>query len=254
MDGIQETQRSHEDEESGGRERFRAAAEFVIQIVLMALIVFSARSSLADWYEVPSGSMLPTIQLGDRIVVNKLAYDLRIPFTSISLARLGEPKRGDIVVFVYPRDGKTDYVKRLVGLPGDTVEVRNDVLYINGKRMPRERVDQALLPPGAEREPGNTLYVERIDDVEHFVFQNAYGEGHSRFGPFQLGKDEYFMMGDNRDNSSDSRKWGVVPRKLLRGRALLVALSFKGKGPIWPIPGKPRWPRLFSSLYAMPVR
>ncbi len=222
--------------------RLRVVWEYVSTLGLMALIVFSARSSLADWYEVPSGSMLPTIQLGDRIFVNKLAYDLRIPFTSISLKRLGSPKRGDIVVFLYPLDNHTDYVKRLVGLPGDKVAIRNEVLYINDKEVPRTPVSQDRLLPDAKHEPGARLYLERLDSVAHFVFESRPSPREYErwgapvdedYGPRIVPEDMYFMMGDNRDNSSDSRRWGFVPRKNLRGKALRVVLSFDPDEPFW---------------------
>lgn len=212
----------------------RAIWEYIWTLGLMALVVFSCRSSLADWYEVPSGSMLPTIQLGDRIFVNKLAYDLRMPFAGtfipftnvripyVKLATLGTPKRGDIVVFIYPEDNRTDYVKRLVGLPGDRIEVRNDILSVNGEAMGRVPEDQALLPPGAEVDEGSRLYRETLSGVEHFVFERYTDD----FGPVVVPEGHYFMMGDNRDNSSDSRVWGFVPEENLRGRALRVVLSF----------------------------
>jgi signal peptidase I len=244
--------------------RARVAWEYFSTLVVMALVVFSCRSVLADWYVVPSGSMLPTIQLGDRIFVNKLAYDLRVPFTSISLARLGEPKRGDIVVFVYPVDNRTDYVKRLVGLPGDRVEIRNNILYVNDEAMTRWAVGPETLPPQSDLEPGEQLFRERLGDVEHFVLER-------RVDSFRLSElqtadeptlevvpdDMYLMMGDNRDNSSDSRVWGFVPRKNLRGRALRVVLSFTPtdnsspvdvvKG-IFTTPFRGRWQRTFLDL------
>lgn len=226
--------------------RARIVWEYVSTLAIMALIVFSARSSLADWYEVPSGSMLPTIQLGDRIFVNKLAYDLRIPFTSISLKQLGSPARGDIVVFIYPEDNHTDYVKRLVGLPGDEIRVVNDTLIINGNPVSRRVIDKDRLLPGADRGDRAQLYLETIDDVSHFVFEfPSYPP--ENYGPKSVPDDMYFMMGDNRDNSSDSRKWGFVPKKNLRGRALRVVLSFDPSLPFWN-PKRIRFNRSLSPL------
>jgi signal peptidase I len=226
--------------------RLRVVWEYVWTLLVMALLVFSARSSLADWYEVPSGSMLPTIQLGDRIFVNKLAYSLRVPFTSISLVKLGTPQRGDIVVFVYPEDNKTDYVKRLVGLPGDQIEVRDNILYVNGQPMSRHEISQADLPPGAAHDEEATLYKEKIGDVDHFVFERHTDD----FPLTVVPPDKYFMMGDNRDNSSDSRAWGFVPQENLRGRALRVVLSFEPSTSwlnFWN-PARIRWSRLLQPL------
>ena len=251
-----EAEQGATEEVAGKPSRLRVVWEYISTLGLMALIVFSARSSLADWYEVPSGSMLPTIQLGDRIFVNKLAYDLRIPFTSLSLKRLGSPKRGDIVVFLYPLDNHTDYVKRLVGLPGDEVAVRNEVLYINGQEVPRTLVSQDKLLPGAKRELRARLYIERLDSVSHFVFESRPSRKDfdrwgapvdEDYGPRIIPEDMYFMMGDNRDNSSDSRRWGFVPRKNLRGKALRVVLSFDPDEPFWSLK-KYRVHRFFSPL------
>lgn len=245
---------------SSAAELLATVWEYIWTLGLMALLVFSCRSSLADWYEVPSGSMLPTIQLGDRIFVNKLAYDLRMPFSGtyvpftdyripyVKLASLGTPSRGDIVVFVWPEDNRTDYVKRLVGLPGDRVEVRNNILFVNGQEMPREEVDQnkqGVLPPGAATDPNASLFVENLDGVKHLVFESVS----DNFGPTIVPDHMYFMMGDNRDNSSDSRSWGFVPAENLRGKALRVVLSFD-PSPQYSFgnPQRVRWSRMLLSL------
>ena len=203
--------------------------EYVWTLGLMALVVFSARSSLADWYEVPSGSMLPTILEGDRIFVNKLAYNLRVPFTTVEVAPLGELKRGDIFVFLYPKDQRTDYVKRLVGLPGDTIELRDDLLYINGEVQPRRAALPSELPPGVELEPGKQVFVENLHGVNHLVYERIGGR--SDYGPHQVSEGHVFAMGDNRDNSSDSRAWGEVPMHYIKGRALRVVLSIEKRDP-----------------------
>lgn len=228
---------------------FAVLWEYVWTLGLMALVVFSARSSLADWYEVPSGSMLPTILEGDRIFVNKLAYNLRVPFTTKEVLELGELKRGDIVVFLYPRDQTTDYVKRLIGLPGDELKIRDDLLYINGELQPRVPVSPASLPPQVTVQPGQQVFVETLHGVKHFVFEQA-NRG-SNWGPRMVQEGEFYAMGDNRDNSSDSRVWGGVPFHLLKGRALRVVLSVDPKSDYTFFdPRRIRFGRSFLDLYA----
>lgn len=208
-----------------GPSRLAVVWEYVWTLLVMGLLVLGARSSLADWYEVPSGSMLPTILEGDRIFVNKLAYNLRVPFTKIEVVSLGELKRGDIVVFLYPVDGVTDYVKRLVGLPGDEISVIDDILYINGKPMPRRPARPTDLPPGVELEPGRQVFVEDLMGVEHLVYEtNSY---QPKQDSWVVQENAFFAMGDNRDNSSDSRVWGNVPMEFLKGRAVRVVLSIE---------------------------
>ena len=164
-----------------------------LSTMTMILILVAFRWSFADQYRVPTGSMLPTIQIGDHIFTNKLAYDLRLPFTDYKLLRLGEPQRGDIAVFIFPVDNETNLVKRIVGLPGEHLRIEGDTVWING-----ERVNEKYLP---------TLFTESKKD---------------QITELDIPKDYYFVMGDNRGNSWDSRYWGLVPRKNIKGRALGV--------------------------------
>lgn len=182
------------------------------------------RTAIADWNPVPTGSMRPTILEGDVVLVNRLAYDLKIPLTDVSLARLGEPRRGDIVTFSSPKDG-TRLIKRIVGIPGDTVEVRDNVLFVNGQAADYSDLEQATESPrpGLYREA--TRLVEQINGNSRRVqFMSAVGPGVS-FGPVTIPDDRFFMMGDNRNNSEDSRFIGFVPRELLIGRAGRVLVS-----------------------------
>lgn len=195
-------------------------------LLILALVLCSIRSSLADWYSVPSGSMQPTILVGDRVFVNKLAYDLKVPFTTWHLAEWGNPQRGDVVVFYSPYDGQR-LVKRVVGLPGDTVELRNERLYLNG-----EPVDYAPLAetisaplPAPERE-GSLFATEKLGTHPHAVMATPALRAPRNFGPRPVPAGSYFVMGDNRDNSFDSRFWGFVPRKQIVGRATTVVMSF----------------------------
>ena len=194
-------------------------------VLIIALVLFSVRSSLADWNDVPSGSMQPTILVGDRIFVNKLAYDLKVPFTTWHIAEWSNPRRGDIVVFYSPHDG-TRLVKRVVGLPGDTVELRNEQLVINGTPVTYTPLaaDLANQLPKAEQ-AGNQFAREKLPGHDHVVMAIPARPAKRTFGPVQVAPDSYFMMGDNRDNSFDSRYFGPVARKQILGKASTVVLS-----------------------------
>ena len=182
-------------------------------VFLLLMSVF--RSGVADWNVVPSGSMKPTIVEGDRILVNKLAYDLQVPFLYYSLKKLGDPQRGDIIVF----DSKVAdlrLVKRVVGLPGDEVEMKSNVLYINGQTLQYDVIE---------------THQNQIDEREdllgvfHIVRLNREGSRLSSFEKTTVPEGFYLALGDNRDNSSDSRVIGFVPRDEIIGRAKTVVMS-----------------------------
>ncbi|HET8697778.1 MAG TPA: signal peptidase I [Gammaproteobacteria bacterium] len=195
-------------------------------LFLLCLAFF--RTSVADWNPVPTGSMRPTILDGDVVLVNRLAYDFKVPFTHVALARLAEPHRGDVVTFDSPEDG-TRLVKRLVALPGDVVEVRDDVLTINGQVARYSDFGVA----DESREYGFAMTadtaVESVAGGRHAV-QFLRGVSKRDFGPEAVPPNHYFMMGDNRDDSADSRYFGFVPRELLVGHAhhILVSADIKG--------------------------
>jgi signal peptidase I len=205
--------------------------------------LLAIRSSLADWSDVPTGSMKPTILEGDRVYVNKLAYDLKLPFTTRHLAEWSNPKHGDIVVFFSPHDGKR-LVKRVVGLPGDTVELRNNTLILNGQAVQYKPIAQELLRDVSPVDLGSQLFAaEQLGDHPHAVAAIPALRAVRNFGPCVVPEGHYFMMGDNRDNSFDSRFYGAVERKRIVGRATAVALSFD-RNNYW----VPRWDRFFRSL------
>jgi signal peptidase I len=212
-------------------------------LLILALVLFSIRSSLADWNDVPSGSMRPTILEGDRIFVNKLAYDLKIPFTTWHIADWGNPQRGDIAVFFSLHDGKR-LVKRVIGLPGDTIELRNNQLVLNGTPVEYKPIAEEMLRdiPAAERE-GRVFASEKLPGQAHAVAAYPAAPAPRTFAPLVVPPGEYFMMGDNRDDSFDSRFWGTVKREKIVGRATAVVLSFD-KSNYW----LPRWSRSFTSL------
>lgn len=189
--------------------------------LLMLLVVTSLRSALADWNDVPTGSMKPTIEEGDRVVVNKLAYDLKIPFTTIELLKWGDPQRGDIVVLFSPVDG-TRLVKRVVGIPGDRIEMRDNELFINGHAARWRELGSEI-----DREQGSTVLVEEtLGGRSHEVMFTPEIPAVRSFGPVTVPPGLYFVMGDNRDNSNDSRYIGLIARKRIVGKATAVAFSF----------------------------
>jgi signal peptidase I len=197
---------------SGLLKAWREYRGFAVFVVLMVIF----RSALADWNVVPTGSMKPTIIEGDRILVNKLAYDFKVPLTHISLHKFADPVRGDIVVFD-SRAADTRLVKRVIGLPGDTVEMRDNRLIINGI---------AARYSGIEYEADATFAIESYLNMSHRIELARTGASRvSTFGPVAVPKDRYLVLGDNRDNSADSRFYGFIPRDEIIGNAKTVVLS-----------------------------
>ncbi len=188
------------------------------------LIVLIIRSFVIEPFRIPSGSMLPTLEVGDFILVNKFGYGLRLPVVHELIVPVGDPSRGDVAVFRYPEDPSQDYIKRIVGLPGDTVEYVNKRLIINGEPVDVERL-------GAWRgdEAFNLLREQLGGDWHEMLVHRSPDE---RQLSMTVPEGEYFVMGDNRDRSSDSRFWGTVPRDHLVGQAFFVWLSWNG-GPNW---------------------
>jgi signal peptidase I len=212
-------------------------------LLIIALVVFSIRSSLADWNDVPTGSMKPTILEGDRVFVNKLAYDLKVPFTTRRIAEWSNPRRGDIVVFYSPHDGKR-LVKRVVGLPGDSIELRNDVLILNGQVVEYAPIAAELLRDVASADRTSHVFAtEQLPGRAHAVAGYPGVRALRDFGPIKVSEGHFFMMGDNRDDSFDSRYYGAVERKRIVGKATTVVMS-TDREHYW----KPRWDRFFSSL------
>ena len=215
----------------------------IFPLVIFALIMFSLRSSFADWNVVPSGSMEPTILVGDRVLVNKLAYDLKVPFTTWHIAEWSNPQRGDIVVFFSPKDG-TRLVKRVIGLPGDAIELRNDQLFINDQLVDYTTLEPAVSRQLSDPERAHGIFAtEQLPVHPHAVMAINGVAAMRSFGPVHVSADHYFMMGDNRDNSFDSRYFGTVDRSQIVGRTSSVVLSLD-KSNHW----LPRRNRTCSSL------
>jgi signal peptidase I len=180
--------------------------EYAKSLLIALVLALFVRTFFVQAYKIPSGSMLETLKIGDHILVEKFLFGTHIPFTDIVVLPIKEPKRGDVVVFRYPLDPNLDFIKRIIALPGDTVQGINKDIYVNGKRL---------------KEP----YVQHIDN---FVLP-AYISPRDNFGPLRVPKDSYFAMGDNRDNSKDSRFWGFVPRHNIKGKAMVIYFSWNSE-------------------------
>ncbi len=212
--------------------------EYSVSFFPVILIVFLLRSFVVEPFKIPSGSMIPTLLVGDFILVNKFTYGIRLPVLNKKVISVGEPKRGDVMVFRYPEDPSLDYIKRVVAVPGDRIEYRDKRLSINGKPVPTRRIDDYLL---RERMQYASRYVEELNGVEHQILIDEDASGtmpQSR--TFQFASNcnynsgglgctvppgHYFAMGDNRDSSSDSRVWGFVPDENIVGKAFFIWLN-----------------------------
>jgi len=200
--------------------------EYAHSLFPVLLIVLLFRSFLFEPFKIPSGSMIPTLLVGDFIVVNKFTYGIRLPVLNKKIISISEPERGDVVVFRYPPDPNVNYIKRLIGLPGDTVTYRDKQLYVNG-----DQVESTLVRRWASSdvkcttpEPDAMLFDETLGSVSHKVLVHEISNGSN--GQWVVPAGHYFMMGDNRDRSSDSRFWGFVPEENLVGRAFGIWLNF----------------------------
>lgn len=215
--------------------------EQVSTLGLAVLIALAIRAFVIEPFRIPSGSMLPTLLIGDHLFVNKFVYGAQIPFTNVRLPALREPRRGDVVVFRVARDGrggifpaderpelpKDDFVKRIVALPGERVEVRTGGrVFVDGEPVAQRRLDRAFLD---ENERSLDVSVESLGECEHLVLDDPRRTGQTR-AAFTVPPDEFFMMGDNRDNSNDSRRWGTVHLDDFKGPAFVLYWSWDHNG------------------------
>ena len=199
--------------------------EWLMPFALVFVILTPLRSAVVDWNWVPSGSMKPTILEGDMVLVNKLAYDLKVPFTTQHLAKWSDPERGDIAVFYSPKDG-IRLVKRVIGLPGDTIQLRDEVLFVNGVAQRYTVKDSRPFLRDVPEDKNPIVAIEHLGACDHYVMALPGRVAMRSFGPYSVPPNQYFMMGDSRDNSSDSRYFGMVPRDQIVGRASAVIVSF----------------------------
>jgi len=208
--------------------------EYARSFFPVILIVLLFRSFLAEPFKIPSGSMMPTLLVGDFILVNKFAYGLRLPVLGTKLVPIGEPKRGDVFVFRYPnpehdpRKEGLDYIKRVIGLPGDEITYRNKTLYVNGKEVPQPDVGPFVGSGNeARRMAGAEIHEEMLPEVQHQILESSMLLP-GREGSWRVPAGHYFAMGDNRDNSEDSRYWGFVPEQNVIGKAFVIWMNWDG--------------------------
>ncbi len=214
--------------------------EYAKSFFPIILIVFVMRSFLVEPFRIPSGSMMPTLLVGDFILVNKFTYGVRLPVAGAKILDIGAPERGDVVVFRYPKDPSLDYIKRVVGLPGDRVGYFNKTIYINGKPVAQEETGKYIGIGGGLSSDGASQRIEQLGNVEHEILINTAQR--AREGEFVVPAGEYFVMGDNRDNSNDSRFWGTVPEDHLVGKAFMIWMNWDSSA------GGITWGRIGSSI------
>jgi len=211
--------------------------------LIMLIGVTSFRSAIADWNDVPTGSMIPTILKGERIFVNRLAYDLKVPYTRLRLATWGDPKRGDVVICRSPVDG-TRLVKRVIGLPGDEIAMRDNRLHINGHPISYSALSrEEAMDRGGIDSPAFRYHEEQLPGRAHSIGLQPRKRALRSFDPLRIPSGSFFVMGDNRDNSADSRFFGCVERRDIMGEAKAVVVSVDPDRH-W----QPRWSRFFSRL------
>ncbi len=219
--------------------------EYSVSFFPVILFVFVLRSFIVEPFRIPSGSMLPTLQSGDLILVNKFSYGIRLPVLDKKVVEIGQPQRGDVMVFRYPVDTQVDYIKRVVGIPGDEVAYLDKKLYLNGQEVARTRDGDYFEP---DRVSYTARYDEKLGDVNHKIlvddrsfqdigpmlsFPNRDACQYARNGVrCTVPAGHYFMMGDNRDNSLDSRYWGFVPDGNIVGKAFFIWMNFGDLGRI----------------------
>lgn len=198
--------------------------EYARSFFPIVLIVFLLRSFLAEPFRIPSASMMPTLLIGDFLLVNKFAYGIRLPVINKKIIELGEPKRGDIVVFRFPKDPTVDYIKRVVGLPGDKVAYYDKKLYINDAPVNQVALGAYQGVGQGQDMTGSEHLEENLTGVEHSILIRS--DAPTVEGTYVIPAGNYFVMGDNRDNSNDSRYWGTVPEENLVGKAFFLWMNW----------------------------
>jgi signal peptidase I len=205
----------------------REYAEALAIAILLALFI---RTFVIQAFKIPSGSMKPTLIIGDHLLVNKFSYGIRIPLIDRFLIQFNKPKRGDIIVFKWPKDESKDFIKRVIGIEGDVIEIKNDILYINGEKVVTEYIAKYNDNDISEAD----RYEEFLVGTKHYILDQYVN--YEDFGPVTVPENTVFVMGDNRDNSQDSRYWGFVSLNKIKGKALIIYWSW------------PSWERFFNII------
>ncbi|MGD8827571.1 MAG: signal peptidase I, partial [Gammaproteobacteria bacterium] len=221
-----------------GKRRESLWVEYSRAFFPVILVVLVLRSFVVEPFRIPSASMMPTLLIGDFILVNKFSYGLRLPVLHDKVVSVGEPQRGDVVVFRYPGDPSQDWIKRIIGVPGDRIEYRDKVVYVNGRALKQDDVGFYV----GEHMTGARVHREHMQRLEHLILTVPSVQGNlgmlARPGGVVVPKGQYFVMGDNRDDSNDSRFWGFVPEKNLVGRAFLIWFNWES------LSHMPKWSRI----------
>ena len=240
--------------EPGSAKKKSSFREYAEALLTAVLIAFFLRTFVVEPFKIPSGSMIPTLMVGDHIFVSKFSYGLRLPFTKKWLTKFGEPKRGEVIVFIYPEDEKLDFIKRVVGVPGDKIRLEDNDVYVNGEKLAtaplavqKDSLDERAVRVESDSDLPDAskfqeipvfpqweqyqFFLERLGEHTHLKQEGPYNFFTNQEIEVPPGK--LFVMGDNRDNSRDSREWGFVPMENVKGRAKFIWLSLRygeGKG------------------------
>ncbi len=212
---------------SRGHPREPVIVEYARSLFPVFLAVLVLRSFVIEPFRIPSGSMIPTLLVGDFILVNKFTYGIRLPILNKKIIGVGAPERGDVTVFRYPENPEVDYIKRVVGLPGDRIVYRDKTIFVNGEEVKQTQLGRYAGEGSSLRMSGAELRTERLGEAEHELLVNELVRTRSRSAgrQYKVPAGHYFMMGDNRDNSNDSRVWGTVPEDHLVGKAFLIWMN-----------------------------
>ena len=213
--------------------------EYVEAFAVALVLALFIRAFVVQAFKIPSGSMLETLQIGDHLLVNKFLYGIKMPFTDSILVQVSDPKFQDIIVFEYPEDPDKDFIKRIIGLPGDTIEIRDKEVFRNGEKLSEpyiQHVDSTVYPSLE-----NILH-RKIGQGEYFKVKDPHQFKRDTMPPLTVPEGQYFVMGDNRDSSHDSRWWGFVKREAIKGKAFILYWSWDG-------PMNIRWNRIGNLVH-----